>query len=241
MIMKELNTTEQKVFSSKYTERLYIDLMETQDTSNYEMDVFPYREDYPKGSTEIIIPDNVELIIPEGRDLKDFENTKIIFETYRYLTPTQASDARLWTFLTHVTYWDYMKKRWPTQGNIAIIKDRYFLRSPNLRTLTHNGISRLWWFGYLTYDEDRNNPWELTEIMLKVQDLPTSLLERSLGSNENIRVAVLEYFSENPQHLTSKSIQEIIKLINLLGGVKNLPFLEVAEIKQLLSTLKNAA
>ncbi len=243
--MKEVKTIEQKVFSSQYTERLYMDLIETQDTSNYEMEAFPFRENYPKGGTDIIIPDSVELIMPEGRDLKDLENTKIIFEAFRSLTPTQASDPRLWTYLTHVTHWNYMKKRWPLRDAkkpLNRIRDRYFLRSLKLETLTRNGLSRLWWYGYLTYDENRKNPWELTETLLSRADLAVGITERALGCNANIRTAVLEFLSENPDIKNSEaSTRQLIVKLNLVGGVKNLPFLEITEIKELLSTLKSAA
>lgn len=243
--MKETDTIEQKVFSSQYIERLYMDLMETQDTSNYETDVFPYQEDHPKGGTDIIIPDSVELVMPEGRDLKDIENTKIIFEAYRSLTPTQASDPRLWTYLTHVTYWKYMKKRWPfsdAKKPFNRIRDRYFLRSLKLETLTRNGLSRLWWYGFLTYDENRKNPWELTETLLSRADLAVGITERALGCNANIRIAVLEFLSENPDIKNSEdATRELIVKLNLIGGVKNLAFLEVIEIKEILSTLKSAA
>lgn len=243
--MKEAETIEQKVFSSQYIERLNMDLMDTQDTTHYEMDVFPHQEDHPKGGSDIIIPRSVELIIPEGRDLKDLVNTKIIFEAYRSLIPTQASDPRLWTYLTHVTYWEYMKARWPlgdAKKPLNRIRDRYFLRSLKLETLTRNGLSRLWWYGYLTYDENRKNPWELTETLLSRADLAVGITERALGCNANIRTAVLEFLSENPDIKNSEaSTRELIVKLNLVGGVKNLPFLEITEIKELLSALKSAA
>lgn len=139
-----------------------------------------------------------------------------------------------------------MQKRWPVseQGGDKkknYIKDRYLLPNTNLRTLTHNGISRLWWFGYLTYDEYRENPWELTETLLRGTDLPTSLLERAIGSNRNIRNGVLEFFCENPSLITSKSVQEILKMLNIVGGVQNLPFLDSSEIKEIMNKLKNVA
>ena len=185
-------------------------------------------------------------ISSKGEGLKELENTKIIYESFRTLTPTQASDSRLWTYLTHITFWDYMQKRWPVKDlkqdkKRNFIKERYLLTTANLRTLTHNGIARLWWFGYLTYDEKRDNPWELTEILLKSTDLPTSLFERALGTDKNIRKGVLEFFLENPDLITSKDVQEILKKLNLVGGVKNLPFLDWIQIKDIMNELKKVA
>jgi hypothetical protein len=100
----------------------------------------------------------------------------------------------------------------------------------------------LWWYGYLTYDENRKNPWELTETLLSRADLAVGITERALGCNANIRTAVLEFLSENPDIKNSEaSTRELIVKLNLVGGVKNLPFLEITEIKELLSALKSAA
>ncbi|MDC7993538.1 DUF6339 family protein [Altibacter sp. HG106] len=242
---------EQKIFSSGYLNHIYLQVFDNKKFSHYEQMEFPLEKEnvHPNGGSRIYVPNNITLAIPEGNkgaDLKEIENTKIIYEAFRTLTPTQASDPRLWTYLTHVTFWEYMRKRWPVaelqkDKKKNYIKERYLLTTTNLRTLTHNGISRLWWFGYLTYDENRENPWELTETLLKGTDLPTSLLERAIGTNKNIRTGVLEFFSENPSLITSKSVQEILKMLNLVGGVKNLPFLESNEIKEIMNELKNVA
>lgn len=246
---KDNSKLEQRIFSNGFLNHLYIDIVENKNFDKYEVDSFILKEPvYPTGGSGMVISE-INLELPtgsQGEELKEIENTKIIYNAFRELTPTQASDPRLWSYLTHVTCWNYMRKRWPVEKlakdkKLDYIKDRYFIQKTNLRTLTHNGISRLWWFGYLTYDETRENPWELTETLLKGTDLPTSLLERAIGANKNIRNGVLEFFYENPALITSKSVQEILKLLNLVGGVRNLPFLTTDEIKVILEQIKTAA
>ncbi len=236
--MLKKGTVEQKIFSSRYVERLYMELVETEDISNYELESFPYEREFPKGGTSIFIQKGIKLEIPEGKDIKDLENTKIIFEAYRKLSPTQASDTRLWTYLTHVEYWDYMRARWPismAKQPLSRIRDRYLLRNLNLETLTRNGLSRLWWYGYLTYDENRNNPWELTEILLSRADLAVGITERALGCNAHIRTALLEFLKDNPTIKDSELLTRYLLVkLNLVGGVKNLPFLEISEIIDIL-------
>jgi hypothetical protein len=78
----------------------------------------------------------------------------------------------------------------------------------------------------------------LTKTLLSLQDIPVSLLERSIGSNKKIRKAVLEFLIENPELKTSKNVQLLIKYLNLAGGVKNIPFLNIKEIKLLLTNIK---
>lgn len=233
---------EQLIFSSTYTERLFKDLVEKEKINEYERTELELEELYPIGGTGIFIPERIKLEVPEGNDLKDLENTKIIYGTYKTLSPSQASDPRLWTYLTHVPFFDYMKQRWPVRKAkkpLNRIKDRFFLRQVNLRGLTRNGISRLWWYGYLTYDESRDDPWELTSIMLKRADLTVGITERAAGSAENVRTAILEFLNSNQDILNNEDkTRDLLKKVNLFGGVKNLPFLDKEEIYSSLGLFK---
>jgi hypothetical protein len=242
--MAEVNSPiEQKIFSSLYVDRLYREVIESKNVSNYKKEIFPYEEIYPKGGTSIHLDQEKSLLVPEGTNTKDIENCKTIYSAFKLLTPTQASDPRLWTYLTHVTYWNYMKSRWPVnkaKNPVNRIRDRYFLRTLNLQALTRNGISRLWWYGYLTYDGNRKNPWELTETLLSRADLVVGITERALGCNKNILTALLDFFNENPEIRESEmSSRKLLKKLNLVGGVKNLPFLDSTEIKEILNNVKD--
>ena len=68
------------------------------------------------------------LAIPRSKDdLLDLENTRTLYDALRHLTPLQAADERLWSYMTHVTFWDYMRKRWPAeqyQGKISVRSER---------------------------------------------------------------------------------------------------------------------
>ena len=61
-------------------------------------------------NTGITVPD-VELIIGDSKT--DSENAIRIYEAFKEsLNPVQASDLRLWAFLAHSVYWNYMTERW---------------------------------------------------------------------------------------------------------------------------------
>ena len=63
-----------------------------------------------------IVFENVKLKMPDENNLYDIENTEIIYTALEGLTPSQASDERLWVALTHKYFWEYMRKRWPVEG-----------------------------------------------------------------------------------------------------------------------------
>lgn len=234
-----MNNQEIKFFSAFYVDKIYRDISATENYDAYKANQFVYEPKYAKGPTGIFLAENVKL----DPDKSDFENCIKLYEALKSMNEVQASDERLWTYLTHVHFWDYMKGRWPVveaEKPLGRIRDRYFLRNLNLRTLTRNGLSRLWWYAHITIDESRNNKYELLEILLKRQDLVVGITERALGSNKKVRTGLLEFLKENPAIASSEDLtRELFKAINLYGGVKMLPLLEVQEIKGVLEAVNS--
>jgi len=85
-------------------------------------------------SNIIDMPENVQLKPPASKtELFDLENTKTLYTALSHLTPMQAADERLWVYLSHVTHWDYMRKRWGVEQYSdnprfsQVMQERYFL------------------------------------------------------------------------------------------------------------------
>lgn len=180
-------------------------------------------------------------LIPSPKPSVDIDNVKLLYNALINLTPEQATDGRLWAHLSHIEYWDYMRVRWGVdlddiaevdatgaedQNNNLVrqIKDRYFLASDeNSRSLIRNGISRLWWFGYLTYDPHNNEDhFALTKTLLDYQDTQAALLERTFGKNPEVLKVCLRVLAKYMSSIREKGgravIQDLGKYINLLGG-----------------------
>jgi hypothetical protein len=163
----------------------------------------------------------------------DAENSKRVYEWLGALSPALAMEERLWAYLTHLTFADYMAARWPVDGEHSVHR-RYLFEGKSFAALSRNGISRLWWGAHLTRDPARENPYELTATLFLRQDIQVSLLERSLGKCEGVRAAVLDFIRINANWLGSESfgrrIQVILRELNLLGGVVVLDTLASNEI-----------
>ncbi|MCU5310516.1 DUF6339 family protein [Bacillus cereus] len=176
----------------------------------------------------------VELVLKnrKGGEISktDAENAKLLHASLKNLTPAQAVDARIWTYLTHIVYPEYMKARWLnnkneiSKGTIA----RYFA-STN-REVIRNGIARLWWYGYLTYDKEREDPYELTYFLLSNQNIAQALLERNLGNNKKWLINILDVLrklkEEYPLIMHSNNIKLLAKYINISGGITVLDCLD---------------
>jgi len=190
----------------------------------------------------------LDLEPPDGPDLKDLENAKIVHKAFPHLTPVQAGDARLWTRLAHVECWTYMRKRWDI-GRIAgdpgkaarFVATRYFVPGGSSRALLRNGIARLWWYGHLTHDPGRaGDPYELTAGLLSSLDIAQQVLERNLGRAPQVRTGFLDFLRTNAERLGTSSgqrrlrIRGLAKMLNLRGGVTLLDALGPEELADML-------
>lgn len=189
-----------------------------------------------------------ELIQPSDDKLYDIENSILLHKALSKLTPLQARDPRLWTRLSHVEYWGYMRKRWQVERYIASgekkaegrILERYFILQSQGRSLIRNGISRLWWSAYLSHNSTRENPYELTHVLMSTLDITQSLLERSIGRAPNILHGFLEFLNRHKDELLSGGnenrlrIRHLAKFLNMYGGVSVLDYLSDAQIIEML-------
>jgi hypothetical protein len=186
------------------------------------------------------------LLMPISKtELCDLENTRIVYSALRHLTPLQASDPRLWAHFTHVTHWEYMRERWPVEQYVGKpkvrenVQERYFFMPNRSRALIRNGVARLWWYGYCSYDESRADPFELTTALLKNLDVTQSILERAFSLNTNVTKTMLGVLLDRekngkPFYVRDK-VRELAKYIVQIGGVTIVDALDEPDLRELVS------
>lgn len=236
----------QHIFRSTYIERLKREL-KTQ--NRYE----PYlAEKYDFDSSEVIDKTTVktdypELIMPVEGNNYDLENAKIIFEAYKSMRPVDATDIRIWTYLSHVTYWKYMRIRRSVEKQAAekrasYILNHWFIDSLSPGNIMRHDIAMFWWAVNMTYDESRKNPYELTEELFTMLDYTRHLLPGIQGRNINFTHALLEFVIENgglfSKHKESR-VRFLMRKANYLAGYKNFNLLEKKEIKEIFGNYKD--
>lgn len=173
-------------------------------------------------------------IVPGDKGQHDLENAILIYEALKNLPFSVATNENYWAFMTHIVYWDYMRNRWPIenaqQDEISFIHTRYMFSSKNKRYY-RNGLSRLWLYAALTYDELNNeDPYFYTKIMMKNQDLAGLILETTTVSrNFKALKATLEVINkidlleENDEIVKIKGkrefIRDVMKQVNFIGAI----------------------
>ena len=204
--------------------------------------------------TEIEVPD-YQLNI--GGPETDFQNAKIVYEAFaQSINPVQASDLRLWAYLAHIQHWEYMNTRWKIdipddegeeddvpreedeekKSSVNKILDRigyrYFFKASKGKAFVRQGISRLFWSAYLTYDADNDNPYEYTEYFFSKQDIFTSITERSYARNKVLVLVALKELKSHPE-LGRTEIRLFLAKLNQAGAIKVLDFLDKAQAEEL--------
>lgn len=196
--------------------------------------------------TSVEIAEPIRLDPPDDGSLKDTENAIRFHSAFRHLTPLQARDPRLWTLMTHMDFWPYMRLRWPVEKHIEnrdkalrFVESRYFVPQSQSRALLRNGIARLWWTAQLSYDPSRDNPYELTEVLLSTLDITQQIVERGMGRAANIIKGFLGFMLRNKILLTGGNanrvrIRRLAKYLNMHGGVCILDVLGEGEVMDFL-------
>ncbi|BCJ93580.1 hypothetical protein acsn021_11490 [Anaerocolumna cellulosilytica] len=164
----------------------------------------------------------------------EFENVKRVYSKLKFLTDSMASDERLWAGLCLGHFFEYVRYRWDVSSVSGVLQHFYF-DGPKRRALTRNAISRLWWIGRLTYDENRANKWELTEFVCSYSDYIMHFIERNTSNNLHVMRPFLEAMIEARKGgyaLNTDDAGKLAKYLNLLGGMYVLDFMPEEWIKE---------
>lgn len=225
----------QRIFKTLYTQKLIEGLSDSAIIEKYRQPIFDYDED-----ATLVMP-GIESVLDQGlpdmmKPRNDFESAKAVFKALMNLSPIQASDPRLWTYLTHVDLYEYMTQRWrdvitgETNKSDYLI-DHWFVKTPSQQCLMRNAISGLWWAAYLSYDDSRTDPFELTQIFYKDLDLPTRTIGTyRIGRHKEAVKGVLQFIKDYPDVMASHyetKTRYIFKHFNVIGGSKPLSLFDM--------------
>lgn len=224
-------------------------------------------KEYFKESRIVAGGSGLSLYMEGDRNASDIINVRTVFDNLGNLTPQQASNPYIWTYLSLVDCWQYSRWRWgksiedpddqedevPEDEEQSVgkeskrstnIKQRYLCR-PSRIGLLRNSISRLWWYGYLSYKEGAGSQkYELTKLLLSQSDLCQSIVERNFSMNRNICFGILSAIKEINDDPTLEDVgksaktgvyewRELCKYINRYGAVTLLDTLSCDDVKQL--------
>lgn len=197
--------------------------------------------------TQFRIDPTLVLSPPSGNSgelLGDAENAVRLHRAFSTLTPLQASDERLWVWLCHIPFRDYVRQRHvgdlSGEKLVKKIRSRFFVDGKDSRALMRNALARLWWGASLTFDERAGDPYELTRILFFRQETVKNLLENNFGRSRRVLSAVLRFFDQKPEFFrdaggtTKKVVIGLSKECNARGGFGLLDTMSEGRLQQFL-------
>lgn len=208
-----------------------------QDT-NWVAEFFHGKRFSKESSIELTKPDLFvmdELKTDEDKAQEDLTNVKTLYDAFANLGPLQATNKYLWTNLAHVTYRKYIIHRWMPATNSSTIETRFFVTN-NANSVYDNAISRLWWYGYVSYDQSKpRNPYHLTDILLMNQTICTDFVDTRYSKNrvigKGVLMALKEFSSKlGPHEGITDYFREFNKYLNRYGAVTSLDSLSSNDV-----------
>jgi hypothetical protein len=247
-----------KIFSEATLQRLKSPLMDGHKIPEiYGSKRKPETSGFEFLNTTISVSDDTpDLIVGGGSQSRhDADNAVIIYDYLGQLSRTQASDSRLWVTLTHTKFWKYTHARWPISGKNTHILEHWFeSKKGGLAALRRNSISRLWWAAHLAmapWEHDptlgifkTSNRYKYIEILLSQQQIYFDIIERSYGSNLQLRICLLDAFSEFLPKVTNKDdlSKDVSKKVRLLLKHRQVDAINIVELKAIIfEIVKNSA
>jgi hypothetical protein len=227
----------QKIFTSGYVRKLKEEAHNGISLKFYEESEFII--DYEKllMMPNIYEPDNLS---GKMRINDDLSSAIEIYEAFEELTPLQASDERLWTYLSHNDLFNYLQNRWDGEKTSNYVLDHWFIRGVSQNNLLADNLSGMWWAVHMSIDEDRIDKYELTKILFRQRDFAFRTLGTyKLGRHKEAVKGILEFIQENEKLFSTKfedKSREVTRFLNSYGGTKPIPFFRKNDIKQLLES-----
>ena len=171
----------------------------------------------------------------------DIEHSILFYQALKDLTPHQATDGRLWVCLCHTVYRDYVRMRWIShtrKTNIdKAILDHYFVNG--IRGLRRdNGISRLWWLGFIAHQVDKRNAKHVLKLINRTADIRLNLIDRpSICSNVRVLRAIcktMDTLSDKDTLFLRENFRLWMIALNRWGGVLVLDTLSNSDLAELI-------
>ncbi len=231
----------QKVFTPSYTQYLKNNIQ----VENYQKDEFPFDRTQTRSLTGVVYQEDLlsKLDPTAGGDL---ETAIAIYEAFQNISPVYAQQEELWTYLTHVDLFDYVKERWEIPSDatdeekINHIEHHWFRDKFQFTRTTFAGF---WWNVYLTISPDLEDKYELTRYLFKNTEFRTSSFgELPLIRYQGAMKGILEFVRDNESMFGSgfnAKARYIRHLFNILGGYKNIASLPSEFFYNILENKKN--
>lgn len=214
----------QKIFKPSYMDYLKRHIH----VADYQGESFPFDEQQTKTLAGVY---HAEGLLDKLDPANDFKSAIELYKAYKGVSMLLASMPDLWVYLAHADLFPFVQKR-HSEVMSENVDSNYILQHwfKNDVSIFRMALPGFWWSVKLSVDEDRENPYELTEVFFKNQELRTnSFGPLMLIRHKPAMQGVLEFLKEHPELLEDGMNMRAIyirKLFNSIGGYKSLVYMD---------------
>jgi len=221
----------QTILKKSYIEKVFDEVNACIELNRFKEDKFPFEEEYLLVIPQVNHPEGLLSQLEPSTD-GDFKTATSIYNAFSKLTPLQANNSQFWDSLSLTDLFPYMQSRW----GIKEIEDEDKLKktilnhfSVKTRGVMRHGLGGLWWLVYLTVDNERDNRFELTEMLFRNYTLRyVRFGAGKVIQHKEAAIGILQYIKDNEKYI--KSMENVANgmtsYFNKLGAVKQLTFLD---------------
>lgn len=184
---------------------------------------------------------DITLDLDADYNISDRKNVEILYEALSDLSPSLASDERLWAGMLFCQFWDYVKYRRSEElknGDKREILNSFLFMRGIKRSCFMNCLSRLWWTGFLLYDPSSSERYKAVDLIAESAYASNIVLisSNNFAANKKLVLGVLDCISKRKQagdKIGRYHFVEANKYINCIGGVALLDSMTREEARDL--------
>ena len=208
-------------------------------TNEWFMNLFEKNDWIHESKIECV---ELELNYDPDFSISDKENIKIVYEALKDLSPSVATDERLWAGVLFGQLWKYVKYRRAAElvsGEERDVLNSFFFLRGTKRSCFMNCLSRLWWTGHLYYDKDKSNHYEAIDMICESAYASNIILlsSNNFMANKELGLGVLDSISEKKKNgniIKRDHYVKANKYLNSVGGITLLDTLSRKDAKELI-------
>lgn len=235
-----------QVLNTESVQKLRRIVLSTPEIIEEDLDDFADRYSLSYVPTIYLSNEDTSLLPPLGLfqdQNNDSENCRRILEALPNLTPANATDERLWVTLCFGKFSSYVRERWQFRNSNDDKLSKHVLNhwfaSRVRERMRDNGISRLWWMGYVARRVPGMSTSQVHDLLYANSAYRSDLLERNTSANAlNVLAAILvvsQRATEEGLPYHRQSWRKFMEQVNFLGGRRNLAAMTQASLVELLT------
>ena len=176
----------------------------------------------------------------------DIDNSLILFQALRGMTPALAREERVWARLTHIECLGYSRERWLTgrSGETLDAQVKLHMFAPGRTGIRDdNALSRLWWNMHISTIADPDDPESALRLLVKSADIRQAVVERpGTAARPPLVRAIVRIMRRDPWVTSSENaFREFMKVLNKDGGGIMFEALDIAEADALMDLCSSRA